>query len=287
MRANACEIPKSRPARRRQRIALACGTTVFVATLLLLAGEAWVRWCFPIDDSDWYELNDDPVLYYRLAADRTGEDHGARRTQSAQRLRGLKPYATNPPFGIDRVLWIGDSACFGHGVADEQTAPFEFSRQARAAGVESESINLGVVGYNVRQVREVLTQRSVEFRGASTVVYLHHENDIINVPWTAVAAHMPSRLFWDYEPPQPLYRMLLKRSALVRRLWNSTTVVGLLGPGEGNEFDPDLAAKLLGDRTIEAPIHPLTRRCASLYDPNDTLGSQFRNDLPAWRNTAA
>lgn len=272
-------MSEARSAGRRWRVAFALGMTALAATLAFLAGEAWVRWACPIDDSDWYELHDDPILYYRLAADRTGEDHGTRRTQTSQRIRGPDLHAPSPADGTRRVLWIGDSACFGHGVADEQTAPFEFSCLAKTVGLEWESINLGVVGYNVRQVREVLTRRSDEFRGASVVVYLHHENDIINVPWTAVATHMPSGLFWDYEPPQPLYRKLLKRSALVRRTWNSALIVEWLGPGEGNEADPVRTAELLVNRTLKSPIHPLTRRCASLYDSNAQLGRQFREEL--------
>lgn len=276
---SSCEILDSHPARNRRRVVFGLVSAVLATTLALLLGEAWVRWCCPIDDTDWYELHDDPVLFYRFASDKAGEDHGARRTQTSQRLRGPSLYALDPPAGVRRVLWIGDSACFGHGVGDEQTAAFEFCRQAKAFGLDVESINLGVVGYNVRQVREVMTRRSSEFRGTDTVVYLHHENDIINVPWAAIAAHLPSGLFWDYEPPQPLYRKLLKRSALVRRVWNSTAVVSLLGPAEGNVFDPALASKLLGDRTLEAPIHPLTQRCATLYDESTRHGMQFRDEL--------
>ncbi len=250
------------------------------------AGEIYFRlWC-PIDEAGWFELTDDPVLFYRLAPNLSGEHEGHRRTQTSQRLRGPWVFEERPPPGVRRVLWVGDSACFGTGCDDTQTAPYLFHQIATDSGLAVESINLAVVGYNVRQLRDLLAHRSTEFRGADAVIYYHHENDIVNAPWAALAPRLPGKLYWEYEAPQSLVKKLAKRSAVVRRLWNTDLFVHLRGADESGT-NAAVIRRALADRSITLPADPFTRTCVSLYDDANAYGCRFRDELYTMADRAA
>ena len=253
--------------------------------MVFAAGEIYIRlWC-PIDEDGWYELTDDPILFYRLTPNLSGDHEGHLRTHTSQRLRGPWVFEVQPPPGVRRVLWVGDSACFGHGCDDNQTAPFKFHQIATASGIAVESINLAVVGYNVRQIRDLLAQRLTEFQGTDTVIYYHHENDIVNAPWAALAPRVPWNLYWEYEAPQSLAKKLIKRSAVVRRLWNTDLLVRLRGIELGTS-DAD-ARSALADRSIKLPIDPFTRTCVSLYYDVNAYGRRFRDELYTMADLAA
>lgn len=272
-------VSVSTPVSRRRKILYTCLVCAAGASAIFALGEFYIRRFSPLDDAGWYDEAGDPVLFYRLRANVAGDDHGRRRTQTAQRLRGPGPaYEQDAAEGVWRVLWIGDSACFGSGCDDDQTAPKVFDELATRRGVAVESINLAVVGYNVRQVREVLAQRAQEFRGARTVVYYHHENDVVNAPWAQLAPRLPADLYWDYEPPQPFVKKLIKRSAVVRRLWNTDLAVRLRGGGEYG-IDAATVRAALPDRSVTLPIHGFTRKCVELYDDGNEYGRRFREEL--------
>lgn len=250
---------------------------MFSCSILLVAtvAESWLRWQGGVDPEGWYERVDDPVLFYRLSAGRSGHSGGWSRTQAAQHVRGLREYAQRPTEGVARALWIGDSACFGTGVDDEHTAPAQFEELAESAGIAVEAINLGVEGYNVRQVREVLAQRSTEFAGAGLVVYYHHENDIVNAPLAWLAPYLPGELYWAYEPPQGAVRKLAKRSALVRRMWD----VALTWRRSSGSLDdiPSMDA-----REVTA-LGAYTEKCLPLYSSDSSYGSRFGDELDAMK----
>jgi len=267
------------PALSRRRKMFFAGVICACAGLVVfLLGEVYIRHFSAIDEAGWHEIADDPILFYRIRAGAAGDDHGHRRTHTAQHIRGPRIFARSPADGAKRVLWIGNSACFGSGCDDEQTAPFQFQDIAADRGVIVESINLAVVGYNVRQVREVLAQRSAEFAGAKTVIYYHHENDIVNAPWAQLAPRLPAGLFWEYDPPQPFVKKLIKRSAVVRRLWNTDVLVRLRGDGDRGIDAPAVRAAL-ADRSAILPIHGFTRKCVELYDEQNEYGLRFRDEL--------
>lgn len=263
---------------RKRKLLYTFVVCTIAAVLLFSAGEIYIRNWGTFDQAGWYELTDDPVLFYRLAPHRSGDDEGHFRTQTSQRIRGPWEFESRPPVGARRVLWIGDSACFGCGCDDTQTAPYYFHAFARASNIPVESVNLAVAGYNVRQAREVLSQRSTEFSGADCVVYYHHENDIVNAPLVPLAARLPGGLFWDYEAPQHIAKKLAKRSAVVRRLWNTDVLVRLRGAGVTDE-QAAAERRSLADRSMELPIHPFTRTCASLYNDESAYGRRFRDEL--------
>ncbi len=255
---------RSLPVRRKLLFA-ACVVVVAICVSIVIA-EFVCRALIPIPDH--YELTDDPILYYRLAPNVDCVEQNVRYTHSSRRTRGPHDYPDDVSPGVHRVAWVGDSACFGCGVGDKDTAPYLFSAGAGDAGAVFESVNFAVPGYNVRQVREVVAQRCAELRGVRTIVYYHHLNDIINAPWAQLAPFVPADLYWKYERPgNPIVR-LLKRSALVRRVGHT-----------------NLAASVLR-RPSKSPQPAATAdtfsvQCASLYDEGASHGAQFRDDLHA------
>lgn len=240
-----------------------------------LIGAEFVYRAF-ISIGEHYELTGDPILFYRLTGPLYCLDAGAPRTQTEQRVRGLSIKSRECPPATSRVAWVGDSACFGCAVGDEETAPHLFQTMPSEVGTRWESINFGVPGYNVRQVREVVKQRCPEFRGLSAVVYYHHLNDIVNAPWAELAPFLPSDLYWKYERPGNTLVRWLKRSALVRSLGHTRLAATLLRPQRG-ERDSNIGSTAIGG---------FTAQCVSLYANDTRHGVQFRDDLNAMADDA-
>jgi hypothetical protein len=67
---------------------------------------------------------------------------------NAQGLRGERSYAAQPPTGMERIVFLGDSTAFGEEVDDDETVPFFL--EAALDGVEV--LNFGVRGYGLGQM---------------------------------------------------------------------------------------------------------------------------------------
>ena len=78
-------------------------------------------------------------------------------TINALGLRGPEP-VTPRPADTQRILVLGDSAFFGHSVADQETLPYFLEAQLRDAGMKVEVINAGIPGYSILQGRELLNE---------------------------------------------------------------------------------------------------------------------------------
>ncbi len=65
-------------------------------------------------------------------------------------LRGEPPVTPKPP-GRPRVLVLGDSTWFGHGVADEETFGEQVEARFAESGVDVEVLNGGIPGYSTAQ----------------------------------------------------------------------------------------------------------------------------------------
>lgn len=265
---------------RGRKLLFTAGVLGVAVVACLLGAEYLTRALIPIEA--YYELTGDPILFYRLAGGIDCLDAGRPRAQTEQHIRGKTVFALHPPRQTRRVAWVGDSACFGCGVGDAETAPHVLQALASDRGVKLESINFGVPGYNVRQVREVVRKRCPQFRDLTAVVYYHHINDIVNAPWAELAPFVPSGLYWQYERPgNPLVRWL-KRSALVRRVGHSEWVGSLLRPA------PSATAPTGDSGTANPPpsVSAFSAQCVSLYDDTNRYGRQFRDDLNAMADDA-
>lgn len=89
-----------------------------------------------------------------------GEKHNGvvRATINALGMRGALPIAPKPA-DRPRVLVVGDSTWFGHGVEDEQTFGAQLERLLQGAGVDAEVLNGAVPGYSTEQTRAFLEEQ--------------------------------------------------------------------------------------------------------------------------------
>lgn len=72
-------------------------------------------------------------------------------------LRGALPELPRPA-GRQRVLVLGDSSFFGHGIADDEALAPRLEAALRAAGVDADAVNGGVPGYSTEQTRLLLDE---------------------------------------------------------------------------------------------------------------------------------
>ncbi|MDO9280586.1 MAG: SGNH/GDSL hydrolase family protein [Pseudomonadota bacterium] len=110
----------------------------------------------PTAGSDTVLLNPHPTrLWY--TAPGVKRSAGFTSTINALGLRGALP-ADPKPAGVPRVLVVGDSSLFGHGVADDETYPAQLEQILLGLGRRVEVLNGGTPGYSTEQTRIFLAE---------------------------------------------------------------------------------------------------------------------------------
>ena len=79
-------------------------------------------------------------------------------TINAMGLRGEPPPLPRPA-GRARILVLGDSSFFGHGVADDQTLAAQLERRLRARQIDVDIVNGAIPGYSTEQTRLLLDEQ--------------------------------------------------------------------------------------------------------------------------------
>jgi len=135
---------------------------------------------------------------------------GARTRTNSHGLRGLREYERTKVPGTFRILLLGDSQTFGHGVEFEETfgQRLEDSLQSRLVGKTIEVINTGVNGYNLYQEAAYFTQ-----------VGIGYDPDIVLILFITNDLDLP---FFLYDPDRPLD---LERSYALELLRNGFKLV--------------------------------------------------------------
>jgi len=126
------------------------------AAVTTLARDTLIRWQSPVprSPSGAPYLPGNPYLLWEMVPGQRTE-LGVQVTVNDLGLRGPAIAQTKPP-GIRRVLVVGDSTVYGHGVADEAV----FARRLDAAlGPGVEVLNGGVPGYTTEQSLNLLSLR--------------------------------------------------------------------------------------------------------------------------------
>ncbi len=271
-----CPPPRSLTRRRRR---LYVAVTLVVAPLLAgLLAEVACRWVFGVDAIGRTELTDDPVLFYRLKPGTCVKAATVTETINDLGMRGLDSPAFAKLPGVTRVAWVGDSACYGYGVEDNETAAAQLQDMAGLQGLAVESLNFGVPGYNALQVAAVAQQRLNVFDEIDYVVYFHHENDIANFCGFRTTAFTPFRGFWGYDRPGSTLKRVLRRSLLLNMIYEQVV------------FAPGGAPRSAGPNTwmpvtttlTEAAERPMSRHTSISVDYYAERGSHyalFRRDL--------
>mgnify|MGYP001618030010 CR=1 FL=1 len=150
--------------RRRRRTPL--GFRVLASALLLvvvfLLGEGFARVLSP-EVPTWRGGDTGSVIMVGHPTRLWGMGTGTRQNSGTTAfindlgLRGEIPTTPRPP-GVDRIMVLGDSTYFGHGVSDSQTFPAQLQALLQAQGLSVEVVNGGIPGYSTEQSRLLLDE---------------------------------------------------------------------------------------------------------------------------------
>jgi hypothetical protein len=155
---------------------LLAGSTCVVFVAVLAGLEYGLRAVNPR-----YLDRDESALVYsddygwKLRAGFQGVFHGAFTTINAREFRG-RNHPLEKPAGRTRILMLGDSIAFGHGVSDGET----FSALVESRDPRYDVVNLSVEGYGTDQ--ELLRLEREGLRYSPDVVILNFclTNDVVN-----------------------------------------------------------------------------------------------------------
>lgn len=131
-----------------------------VAAALLFLGEGIARQVGPLVPQ-WQARDSGGVIMVghptRLWGMATGErlNAGTKATIGDNGLRGTPPQLPRPA-GRERILLVGDSSFFGHGVADDQTPTERLRARLRSEGLDVDVVNAAIPGYSTEQSRLLL-----------------------------------------------------------------------------------------------------------------------------------
>ncbi len=117
--------------------------------------------------------------FFSLAAHhRIAPGHTGRYVNGDWPFRGRPPLPAPP--GMPRVLVVGDSCVFGIGVDTSQTLSHQIALELARCGIGLDRIqvlNLGVPGYSVVQIHELLGEALEELQPLAVVFYVGAWND--------------------------------------------------------------------------------------------------------------
>jgi hypothetical protein len=228
---------------RKVSIGARLGLVGFGLLVGLLACEAAVR-LFGLGPAtnvvlhDNFRLSSDPTLRYELVP---GSVDGPYRISSA----GLRDheYSVEKPRDVFRILVLGDSIAYGFGV----TQPDPLSEQLedllklrRVPGIARfEVLNLGVVGYNITQVAQMLRVRGAAYR-PDLILYAYCLNDPQDYSFELEA--LEAKL----SPAQRSYRARALRAG--RSLLDASRLVSLLRYALARSFESTPSAAPPRDR---------------------------------------
>jgi lysophospholipase L1-like esterase len=192
--------PISARVSRRREYLLLLSTLVVGFGLLEIGTRAIVpsplQWNFP---QVRYQVSS--TLGFRMQPNQVGFTADKPLRTNALGLRGPN-WSTERTPGVRRVLVLGDSIAFGHGVALEDTFPQKLEQSLNDASGRgsTEVINAAVPAYNTQQEVTYFLQEGVGFQPDVTVLALYW-NDISAK--TGVTADAEGRLVDDATPANP------------------------------------------------------------------------------------
>ncbi|MGE3175035.1 MAG: SGNH/GDSL hydrolase family protein [Planctomycetota bacterium] len=145
-------------------------------------------------------LSPHPRIVYELIPNLEFRYFGARCRTNSHGFRSPEIPVQKPP-GAFRVVVLGDSVAFGHGVEQDEVFAHQLGLllRERHPGRAIDVINTGVSGYNTAMEVETLVQKGLAF-GPDLVVYhfVGNDLDLPNLIWTPQDFTRLDRSFlWD------------------------------------------------------------------------------------------
>jgi hypothetical protein len=160
-------------------------------------------------------------------------------TTNSLGLRGPEPSASR---AAARIVVLGDSMTFGHGVGDEETYARRLAAHFAAAGRQVEVLNAGVRGYGSDQSFALYVTRLRSLR-PDLVIFGHYRNDVDENVHQSLFRIEDGRLVGMDPTRNVLYRagLLQQRipDALLRLRLTRVAIAALLGWGR-DEIGPEI-----------------------------------------------
>ncbi len=150
-----------RSAQRGRGFRVAASAVVLVATLGILEGVA--RLVAAPEIPEWRPAENADVVMTGNATRLWGMSEGVRQnghasaTINANGLRGDIPELPRPT-GRQRILLVGDSSFFGHGIGDTETIGARLQATLQAQGIDVDVVNGAIPGYSTEQTRILLDE---------------------------------------------------------------------------------------------------------------------------------
>ncbi len=149
-----------RRATRGNRYRVAASAVVFVAVMAILEGAARTLgpqvpiWRAPDNPGVVMTANDTRLWGMGEGVRKNGQ---VTCTIGPLGLRGPAPEVPRPP-GRERLLVIGDSSFFGHGIPDDQTIAVQLESALKARGIDVDVVNGAIPGYSTEQTKILLDE---------------------------------------------------------------------------------------------------------------------------------
>lgn len=122
-----------------------------------------------------FVASEDREIGYELAPNFRGLFYGGLVTTDAH---GVRTSCESLTTSVQRLVLLGDSVAFGHGVNDDQTIAHFLPKEIRRISHRPwDVVNLAVPGYGIDQIRRRCLAHRSRLR-PKCVVYLFHPNDI-------------------------------------------------------------------------------------------------------------
>lgn len=142
------------------RLAFRIGAALAVLVVLGVVAEVLSRAVAP-QVPTWHGNDNGGVIMVghptRLWSIGPGVRRNATATATIEEIGLRSPVPKGPrPAGRQRILVVGDSTFFGHGVDDDATMEAQLQELLRAAGTDVEVVNGGIPGYSTEQTRMLL-----------------------------------------------------------------------------------------------------------------------------------
>ena len=218
----------------------------------------------PVLSGEQFHPHPDPVLRFVNAA---GSSYSLEFTDSPQAparvieahvnedgFRGPRVEPAKRP-GVSRIICIGDSHTFGHGVRDDETWPAALGRELQAAGWAVEVINAGVNAYDAEQELRYLELEVLSWQ-PDLVLWQYFINDVAMRGLELEAERQPGRLLRLTDPQAEGWIASLRSvsraaDAIVDRIHNGLRLEYYAEARQGL-YDPDHEAWQRTCRALES-----------------------------------
>jgi len=191
--------------------ALKVGLALVALLATAFAGEAVLRWTLPTPPAMWqigglFQIDEQLIYSLRAGIERTWTTDEFTEVAHTNALGLRDDEVARPVTGTMRIIVLGDSMTFGHGVANDEAYPNQLERLYKAAGRRVDVINAGVKGYGTDQSYRLFTTRLTGLAPQVVIVGVYWNDVGDNVKQPLYVVHNGALVPLDARA-HPIYRL--------------------------------------------------------------------------------